>query len=58
MKMMTMSVTDLEGLDEGPKQVTDALRTVQQFDQTHDTEESEERDGNRGVFRGLRTEET
>lgn len=48
-----MTVTDLEGLDEGPEQVTDALRAVQQFDQTHDTEESEECDGNRGIFRGL-----
>lgn len=43
--MMTC-VTDLEGLDEGPQQVTDALGTVQQLDQTHDTEEPEERDGN------------
>lgn len=47
---------DLERFDEGPQQVTDALRTVQQFDQTHNTEESEESDGNRGVFRGLWTQ--
>lgn len=52
------SVTDLEGLDEGPQQVTDALWTVEQLDQTHDTEESEERDGNRGIFRVLQTKRT
>lgn len=40
-----MMMTNLERLDEGPQQVTDALRTVQQLDKTHDTEESEERDG-------------
>lgn len=51
-------MTDLKGLDEGPQQVTDPLRTVQQLDQTHDTEESEERDGNRGIFRCLWTERT
>lgn len=39
-------MADLEGLDEGPQQVTDALGTVQQLDQTHDTEKSEECDGN------------
>lgn len=39
-------MTNLKGLDEGPQQVTDALRTIQQFNQTHDTEKSEERDGN------------
>lgn len=50
-------VTDLEGLDESPQQITDALRTVQQLDQTHDTEKSEERDGNWRIFRCLgRTE--
>lgn len=48
-------VTNLERLDESPQQVADALWTVQQLDQTHDTEESEERDGNWGIFRGLRT---
>lgn len=46
-------VTDLEGLDEGPQQVADSLRAVQEFDQTHDTEESEERDGNGCIFRSL-----
>ena len=43
-------VTHLEGLDEGPQQITDALWAVEELDQTHDTEESEESDGNWGIF--------
>lgn len=46
---------DLERLDEGPQQVPDPLRAVQQLDQTHDTEESEEGDGHRRVFIVLHT---
>lgn len=42
---------DLEGLDEGPQKIPDPLRTVQQFNQTHHTEQSEEGDWHTGIFR-------
>ena len=35
----------LEGFDEGPEKGSDALALAQQFDQSHDTEETEEVDG-------------
>ena len=38
------------GLDEGPQQVADAFRAVEQFHQTHHAEQSEEGDGDSGVL--------
>lgn len=40
----TISLSDLEGLNEGPQKVANALRAVKQLYQTQDTEESEEGD--------------
>lgn len=40
----TASLSDLEGLNEGPQQVANSLRAVKQLYQTQDTKESEEGD--------------
>ena len=50
-------MSNLEGLDEGPQQIADALGAVQQFDQTHDAEKSEKRDGDPRVLRVLRAKQ-
>ena len=39
----------LERLDEGPQEGADPLPSAQQFDQSHDSEEAEEGDGDAGV---------
>ena len=40
-----MMPTHLKGLDEGPQEGADALPSTQQLDQSHDSEQSEEGDG-------------
>lgn len=52
--IMTLRPSDLEWFDEGPQQIPNPLETVQQFHQTHDTEESEQRDGHAHVLRVLK----
>lgn len=44
-----MMPTYLKGLDEGPQEGADPLPSAQQFDQSHDSEETEEGDGDASV---------
>lgn len=43
-------VSDLEGLNESPQQVPDALWAIKQFNETQHTEQTEECDGHFDIF--------
>lgn len=44
------SMTDLEGLDEGPEQGANPLPPVEQLDQSHHSEQPKEGDGDARAF--------
>lgn len=43
-------LSDLEGLNKGPQKIPDPLWTIEQFDETQHTEQTEEGDGDFNIF--------